>query len=149
MLIIESKSEYRLPKYNNPEMIASLLRSILVSESEADQDREHFWVVGLDNQLHIRYVELVSLGAEDQAIVKPIQVYRTVVAKGVPQVIFGHNHPACSLTPSSHDVELTRKLAQAGDLLEVRVLDHVIIGSGKGKGFYSFQESNPEGLKGS
>ncbi|MGD0948916.1 MAG: DNA repair protein RadC [Candidatus Binatia bacterium] len=105
-------------------------------EHLAAETREHFYVVHLDNKHRKLRDTLVSLGSLTASIVHPRDVFHQIVrCPGVAAVIFCHNHPSGDPSPSKEDIEITRRLREVGDIVGVRVLDHVIIGKGR---FVSF-----------
>lgn len=118
--------------------VTNIMRSILTSEHEIDQNKEHCWTIGLNTKNVVQYIELVSLGSLTNTIVLPLEVFRLAVMKGVASIVLCHNHPSGDTSPSGEDIALTKRLAQAGKILGIKVLDHVII-SRTGHGF-SFQE---------
>jgi len=91
-------------------------------------DREHFWALALNtkNQL-IRIIE-VSVGSLNASIVHPRELFKEAVKVSAASVVVVHNHPSGDPTPSGADVQLTRRLVKAGDVLGIEVLDHVVIG---------------------
>lgn len=117
---------------------AKIMSTILASEHETDQGREHFWAAGVNTKNIIQYIELVSLGSLSTAIVHPREVFRLAIMKGVAAIIFCHNHPSGDLTPSQEDIELTKRLRDAGQILGIGVMDHVIIG--KSEQGFSFRD---------
>ncbi len=108
--------------------VAEIMKAVLASEHETDQGREHFWTIGVNVKNIVQFVELVSLGSLDTAVVHPREVFRLAVMKGVAAIILCHNHPSGDPSPSVEDITLTRLLADAGRILGIGVLDHVIIG---------------------
>ncbi len=116
---------------------ATVVNSLLSSEDEASRDREHFYCIGLNTKNTVKYVELVSLGSLSASIVHPRETFRLAVLRGVAAVIFAHNHPSGDTRPSQEDILLTRRLTQAGEVLGIKVLDHVIVGEGK----FSFRDN--------
>ena len=110
-----------------PDKVADILLEILSSESEIDRDKEHFWVIGLNARNAIKYVDLVSLGDLNSSIVSPRETFRLAIMKGVASIIVAHNHPSESLKPSDQDIKITKMLKDAGEILRIKVLDHVII----------------------
>lgn len=118
-------------KITNSAEVANLLHGLLRMEDEIDRDKEHFWVIGLNIKNIVQFVDLVSLGSLHKAVVEPREVFRLAVIKGVASIIVGHNHPSGEPEPSENDIALTKKLKQAGDILEIPLLDHVIIGDTK------------------
>jgi DNA repair protein RadC len=93
-------------------------------------DREHFWALALStkNQL-LRMVE-VSVGSLNASIVHPRELFREAVRISAASVVVVHNHPSGDPNPSGADIQLTRRLAKAGDVLGIELLDHVVIGDG-------------------
>ncbi len=100
-------------------------------ERLASERREHFYAVLLDNKHRkIRDVS-VSQGSLTASIVHPRDVFAPVVREAAAAVIFVHNHPSGDPTPSREDIEITRRLREVGDLMGVRVLDHIVVGKGR------------------
>ncbi len=100
-------------------------------ERLAAETREHFYAVLLDNKNRKIRDVLVSLGSLTASIVHPRDCFHQVVRHCAADVIFVHNHPAGDPVPSKEDIEITRRLREVGDIMGVRVLDHVIIGEGR------------------
>lgn len=93
--------------------------------------REHFYAVLLDNK-HRKIKDVpVSLGSLTASIVHPRDVFAPVVREAAAAVIFVHNHPSGDPTPSKEDIEITRRLREVGDIMGVRVLDHIVVGNGR------------------
>lgn len=135
MLVSQKKKKISWPG----DLVAPLYQ-ILESECEVDQNKEHFWAIGLNNRNIIQYIELVSLGIVNRTLVHPREVFRMAIIKGVTSLIVSHNHPGGETHPSEDDLAVTRKLKDAGQIVGIKLLDHIIIGSGKFDGFYSFNE---------
>lgn len=114
----------------HPKNVAAVLRSVFRGYDEADRDKEHFFVFGLDTGNHIKYLDVVSVGALDYNLVHPREVFRRAVHKGVASIVVAHNHPSGRLDPSEEDLALTKRLAQAGKLIGIALLDHVIVAGG-------------------
>ena len=100
-------------------------------ERLASERREHFYAVLLDNKHRKIRDVAVSQGSLTASIVHPRDVFAPVVREAAAAVIFVHNHPSGDPTPSKEDIEITRRLREVGDLMGVRVLDHVVIGKGR------------------
>jgi DNA repair protein RadC len=96
-------------------------------EEKIDQEKEHFWMIGLANNNKILYIELVSLGSVNATTVEPMNVFRVAVLKGAIKVIMAHNHPSGELKPSPEDKDLTDRLIQVGRILNIKVIEHLII----------------------
>ncbi|MCG8323623.1 MAG: hypothetical protein MI921_29280 [Cytophagales bacterium] len=114
-------------KVANSEDVFSIMREVLKREKRLSRQKEHFWVIGLNVNNVIAYIELVALGSVSKIIVKPVEVFSFAVAKKCESVILVHNHPSGDLTPSKADIDLTKKLVNGSKFLEIKVLDHLII----------------------
>ena len=100
-------------------------------EHLAAETREHFYAVLLDNKHRKIRDVLLSLGSLTASIVQPRDCFHQIVRHSAAAVIFCHNHPSGDATPSKEDIEITRRLREVGDIMGVRVLDHIIIGKGR------------------
>jgi DNA repair protein RadC len=114
-------------KVLNSDSLFDIMRKILLRENEIDRNREHFWTVGLNNKNTILYIELVSLGSTSMTVVEPMQVFRIGVQKGATKMVLVHNHPSQELKPSEADKDITDRLVQSGNILQIEVIDHLII----------------------
>jgi DNA repair protein RadC len=115
----------------SPDAIARLLRPQI-----AERRKESFFAVLLDSRnRHIR-TEKVSVGSLDTTLAHPREVFDAAVHDHAPTVVVAHNHPSGDPTPSEEDVRLTRRLVEAGKVLGIKLLDHVIIAGDK---HYSFR----------
>jgi len=115
-----------------------IMREVLMRENKRGRDKEHFWVIGLDTVNTINYIELISLGTVNSAVVKPMEVYSFALQKRSVQIILVHNHPSGKTAPSEADKDITNHLIQVGKFLNVPVVDHLIIAEND---FYSFANS--------
>lgn len=100
--------------------------------------REHFNIVMLDNKNYIIQIHNVSIGSLDTAIVHPREVYKKAIKRSSSSIILVHNHPSGDTRPSKEDISITKRLHECGEILGIRVLDHIIIGNG----YFSFKEEN-------
>lgn len=101
-------------------------------------DREHFHCLLLDTKNRLIERVEISVGSLNASIVHPRELYKLAVARSAAAVIVVHNHPSGDTTPSGADIQLTRRLVKAGDVLGIELLDHVIVGS---EGFTSLRDS--------
>lgn len=104
----------------------------------ADRQYEEFWVLFLNRANHKISVLPVSDGGQAGTVVDPKRVFKTALEQNAAYIILCHNHPSGQLKPSEADISLTRKLKEAGLALDIRVLDHLIIGEDK---FFSFADN--------
>lgn len=99
--------------------------------------KEIFKAILLDTKNQVLKVVDVSIGSLNSSIVHPREVFSEAVKCGCNSIIFVHNHPSGDPTPSAEDLQTTQRLESAGNILGIKVLDHIIIGDGK---YISFKE---------
>jgi DNA repair protein RadC len=90
-------------------------------------DREHFVVLALDSQLQIIGLNVVSIGDLDSTVAHPREVFKFAILANASTIFLAHNHPSGHTEPSEADITLTKKVADAGSLIGISVLDHLII----------------------
>ena len=115
--------------------IFRIMRRILLREEKIDQGKEHFWILGLEGSNRLLFIELVSIGGNTKVSVNPREVFQVAVQKGAVRAVLVHNHPDGTLMPSDEDEKLTDRLIQAGRLLGIEVIEHLIITT---ETFFSF-----------
>jgi len=124
----------------NAKHAANIFMSILRSRPEEDKHKEFFYIMGLNSQNNILFVDLITMGSIDCASPVIRECFRWAIVKNAVGIIACHNHPSGTLAPSQQDRHFTRKLKEAGSILNCTVLDHIIVGD-KGDCFYSFSEA--------
>lgn len=102
-----------------------------------DSKKEHFVIFYLDTQNQIIKREIISVGTLNESLIHPREVFEPAVRYSTAQIIMAHNHPSGNLEPSPEDVAVSRRLIDAGNLLGIEVLDHIIITK---DGFKSMKE---------
>jgi len=110
------------PVIKSPGDMAALMRSKLKGKK-----KEHFWVLCLDTRNRLIGDKQVSIGSLDTSIVHPREVFKEAVSSSAASVIFVHNHPSGDPEPSKEDIELTKRLVKAGEIIGIDVLDHIIV----------------------
>ncbi|HEY8910779.1 MAG TPA: DNA repair protein RadC [Desulfosporosinus sp.] len=123
-MVRESSILYQNRTINSPGDAANLLEPFL-----ANEDREKFVVVCLDTKQQPNAIHTVSLGSLNSSLVHPREVFKVAILGNSNAVILSHNHPSGDPTPSKEDIDVTNRLQEAGKILGIEVLDHVIIGS--------------------
>ncbi len=93
--------------------------------------KEHFVILHLDTKHCVMGEETVSIGSLDASIVHPREIFKSAVKKSASAILCVHNHPSGDPTPSPEDVAVTRRLMEAGKLLGIDVLDHIVVGDGR------------------
>ena len=131
----ESLARVRL---DTPELINELLGAEMRALG-----RESLRAVLLDTKYHLLRVEEISLGSLNESVAHPREIFRVALIYSAFAVVLVHNHPSGDPAPSSADHQLTRRLAQAAEMLQIRLLDHVIIGTGDNgrQPYFSFKEA--------
>lgn len=97
----------------------------------AEYTQEHLCVLLLNTKRVLVGIFTVYIGTVNTSLVRAAEVYRPAIMTNAPNLIVAHNHPSGDPTPSAADVTLTRRLSEAGDLLAIELLDHVVIGQGR------------------
>ena len=97
---------------------------------DLDQDVEHFAVLSLDAKNRARGYKVIAQGTATACLVHPREVFRAALSLGAVTLIVVHNHPSGDPTPSQEDITLTARLVEAGQILGIPVVDHLILGSG-------------------
>lgn len=110
-------------RYTSPEQIYHAF-SFLMQET-----KEYFLSLHLDGKNRILCVDIVSIGSLNQSIVHPREVFKTALVSSAAAIILIHQHPSGDPKPSSEDICITRRLKESGELLGIKVLDHIIIGT--------------------
>ena len=102
-----------------------------------DMKQEHFLVMYLDQSFHELKVECISNGGTTNVIADPRIIFKHALNYGATCIILGHNHPSGNPRPSKDDRLLTQKIVSAGQLLDIAVVDHIVIGNER---YYSFRD---------
>ncbi|MBI2358711.1 MAG: JAB domain-containing protein [Deltaproteobacteria bacterium] len=121
-------------KVSCAETAAAILRPIY---ADLDADQEHFTVLFLNNKNMIRGYKVLFTGGQTTSAVSPAIVFRAAILMGACAIVLAHNHPSGDTAPSPEDLELTRRLAQCGELFGIRALDHIILGANQ---YFSFAD---------
>ena len=114
------------PVVANPEAVAALVKGRL-----GGRKKEHFLALLLDSRNRLIKIAEISIGSLDASIVHPREVYKEAISASAAAVIFVHNHPSGDPTASEDDIRLTKGLVEAGEIIGIEVLDHIIIGGNK------------------
>jgi len=110
------------PPLKTPDEVVSLVRSRLRGKK-----KEHFLALLLDTRGQLIKTSEISVGSLDTSIVHPREVFKEAMSASAASVIFVHNHPSGDPEPSEDDIKLTKRLAQAGEIVGIDVLDHIIV----------------------
>jgi DNA repair protein RadC len=102
-----------------------------------DAGHEEFWIMLLNKGNKVLGTERISEGGLTGTVADPRRIFNYAIKAGATSIILSHNHPSGNLRPSGTDIDLTKKLAKAGELLDISVFDHLIIGENN---YYSFAD---------
>ncbi len=125
-------------KIDSPELVCDLIGAEMRM-----LHKESLRVILLDTKYHLQRIEEVSVGSVNESIAHPREVFRPAIISSAYAVIVVHNHPSGDPSPSQSDHSLTRRLSEAAELLQIRLLDHIIIGApAEGRApYFSFKEA--------
>ena len=115
---------YDFRKVNSPQSAKALFEKL---EFFVNSDREMFLVASLNTKNEPTQIEVISVGSLNASIVHPREVFKSAIISNAASIICAHNHPSGDLTPSKEDIEVTKRLVEAGKLLGIDVLDHIIM----------------------
>ena len=111
---------------NEPQLAAEAFSQALMWEP-----KEKFGVLHLNIRHKLIGRSIISVGSATETIAHPREIFRTALQKGAVRIIVAHNHPTGDVEPSKEDLELTKQLVEAGELLGIKVMDHLILGGGE------------------
>ena len=132
-MIREEIEYYGTKKVRSPGDADQVVRSFI-----GNSDREVFLTLNLSSANDINSIHVVSIGSLNQSIVHPRECFKAALLSNAASVVLAHNHPSGEVTPSAEDKQITVKLKECGQLLNIQVVDHVIVGE---KGYFSFKEN--------
>jgi DNA repair protein RadC len=126
------------PEMRNPQLISNHMRDIFSNTTQ-----EEFHVLMLDTQMRLIRAERITIGLADRSLVHAREVFRNAIRESCSSIILCHNHPSGHVRPSKCDIDVTNTLAKAGEIIGIRVIDHIIVGNRLNEGtanYYSFLE---------
>jgi DNA repair protein RadC len=137
---MEIKIKEQRKPIGSPKDVSKILVKVLKAENEIDRAKEHLWGVYLNSRNVIKRVELISLGIVDGNLVHPREFFKPAIEVSATGAIMVHNHPSGDVSPSEADIEISKRIVEAGKILGIDLLDHIII-SEKGR-YTSFKEKD-------
>ena len=120
------KKLFSVKKITSPSDIAEIFIPML-----RDKIKEEFYVVCLNTANKITKMELISVGNLNASVVHPREVFKVAIENNSANIILLHNHPSGNIGPSNEDITLTRKMVEAGKVMDIQVFDHIIIAGDK------------------
>ena len=105
----------------------------IMAKELSQYDREVFCILNLKSDGHVINMNIVSVGTLNASMVSPREVFKSSILSNAVGVIALHNHPSGNLSPSNEDIITTRRLQECGDLLDIKLVDHIIVGGDEGR----------------
>lgn len=131
--LCEGASLYSTEPVLSPDIANKLIRAEM-----RYLDREALVVLNLDSQLHPINFNVVSIGCDNKSAFKMGDVFKSSILSSTSCIMLFHNHPSGNPNPSEDDIDVTKRMMNAGNMLDIKLIDHIIIG---GDTYYSFRES--------
>lgn len=132
--LVDAPSLYSEEVLDSPEAVSKV-----VAEEFKNYDREVFAVINLNTKLKPININICSVGTLDATLINPREAFKSTILSNASAFIAVHNHPSGDVNPSREDISVTKRLMDCGNLLDIKMLDHIIIGGGSGE-IYSFNE---------
>ncbi|MFP4457814.1 MAG: RadC family protein [Clostridia bacterium] len=121
-IVKEREYKYQDENVSNPNIAAKIIKDCI-----GDLDRENMVVLCLSSKNQITSINFSSTGILNASLAHPREIFKTAVIANANSIILGHNHPSGEADPSGEDEKITRRIADAGDLLGIKLLDHIIV----------------------
>jgi len=121
-VVRENAPQWVTTRFTSPRQIFEIFKDLQL------ETKEHFITLHLDGKNRVVCLDRVSVGSLNQSIVHPREVFKSACMSGAAGIVMLHNHPTGDPTPSREDLDITRRLKECGELLGIRILDHIIIG---------------------
>lgn len=134
-LVKEKGLNYEAEKLNSPESIVLMMRRLLHMEQMAE---EHCYMIAMNSSCRVLGVFFISKGTVNVSLVTPRELYIRALLAGAVQIVLCHNHPSGNAIPSEQDIAITQKIKEAGEMININLADHIIIGNDS---YLSFKEA--------
>lgn len=131
----DSKNCPEIQSFNSPLKVMETLNYLYNAAFKAE---EYIWLIALDSKNHPIGVFEVSHGSVNFSLITPREIFVRLCLCGAASCILAHNHPSGDPSPSSDDINVTKRVKDAGEIMNIKLLDHVIIGEQR---YYSFHEN--------
>lgn len=131
--LVRRISDQKSKQMVNPETVWQSLQSY------AKLKKEHLIAIYLDARSRVIEREVISIGTVDSTMLHPREIFEPAIRYTASQIIIAHNHPSGNVTPSNEDREMTAEVMKAGDILKIKVVDHIIFTEDE---YFSFMEAN-------
>ena len=128
LCLVNEHSPQYMTKIKSPADVYIIIQNIA---DHLDENREHLIVISMDTKNQIKSIDITSIGTLNANIVHSREIFYTAICHRSASIIIAHNHPSGDPTPSKEDIAVTEKLMEAGKILGIDLLDHVITGKGR------------------
>ena len=137
-IVLREKARYNYGDRRKAYDDARLIHEMLVDVFEAETlPEEHLWLICLNNKNRLQGVFEVSVGTKNYSVVGMKELFQKALLANASNIVIAHNHPSGDSTPSSEDMEVTKTVKDCGDMIGIKLLDHIVVGQGE---YYSFHE---------
>ena len=137
MFEIGRRISTQTPSYKNKDLTDPKKVYLLIKSKLKDYHKEHFYIIVLNSRNHS--IAEVSVGSLDASVVHPREVFAEAIKNKAASVIFAYNHPSGDPEPSEDDLVTTKQLTEAGKILGIEVVDHIIVTKNN---YFSFKDGN-------
>lgn len=137
-MILNINSNFNKITINSAEKAFKVFVAAYNTLDALDKEKEHFFVMGLKRNHHIKFLDITSVGILSGTLVHAREVYIRAIVNSTNSIIVAHNHPSGNMKPSSNDDKLTKSLKEAGKIIGIQLLDHLIFCDNE---FYSYAEN--------
>ena len=126
MLVKEKGVNYEAGKFSSPEDIVLMLRRLVHLDQKAE---EHCYMVALSGSCKVLGIFFISKGTADASLITPRELFIRALLIGAVRIVLCHNHPSGNAVPSKSDIEITKRIKEVGEMINIALIDHIIIGS--------------------
>lgn len=121
-MVKDASLKYQYRTVTSPKDVSTMINQLVEGK-----DREYFGVICVDTKNQPTHIEVVSVGNLNSSIVHPREVFKAAILSNSASIIAFHNHPSGNPEPSKNDLDITKRLAEAGTLLGIELIDHIIV----------------------
>ena len=132
-LLKEKNLEYNITSVKNPINVVKLAKELI-----GEVDREYVLVLNLNTNLEPNSIEVCGIGSLSEAVIHPREIFKSAILSSASKIIMVHTHPSGHVEPSLEDIQTTRRIRKAGEILGIPLVDHLILGNDTD--YFSFTE---------
>lgn len=135
ILVKENSRNYpEISRLDNPHIISDIMNA---EYNASVLPEEYMWMIALDNKNKAIGIFEISHGLVNATLISPREIFTRLCLCGATNFVLVHNHPSGDCSPSKEDIQITERVKQCGELMNIRLIDHIIVG----EGYYSFNEN--------